>query len=228
VNHRILLADDDVEFVEALRDYLCRDGFIVDCVPDGEAALTTLAARAYDAVVLDVMMPRVNGIEALAAIRKTSALPVVMLTARGDDDDRITGLELGADDYVPKPCRPRELAARLRSILRRAATGTPAANDAIAAGPLTLWPRQRRSEVLGQPLELTSTELSIVMQLVRQAGHLVTREDISREALGRPFNRYDRAIDVHVSRIRQKLGQFPEARVLIRTVIHKGYQLVLD
>jgi DNA-binding response OmpR family regulator len=147
-----------------------------------------------------------------------------MLTARGDDIDRIIGLELGADDYVPKPCTPRELAARLRAILRRV---QPRAEpgEALAAGALTLWPARRRVEWHGQPVELTSTQFNVLEVLLRNAGRVVSKKELCEQALGRPLARFDRSVDVHVSSIRQKLG---EGARLIHTVRGAGYQLAQD
>lgn len=225
---KVLLVDDDVELVELLRDYLRGEGFAVDAAHDGNAGVAAALAGGVDIVVLDVMMPGCSGIEALRRIRAASAVPVLMLTAKGDDDDRIGGLELGADDYVPKPCTPRELAARLRAILKRAggtlATVPPAP---IRAGALTLWPAERRAERDGQALALTSTEFSLVELLARHAGRVVTKAMLSEQALGRPLSRFDRSIDVHMSSIRHKLGALPDGRSRIQTVIRKGYQLIL-
>jgi DNA-binding response OmpR family regulator len=176
------------------------------------------------------MMPGLSGIQALALIRAKSAVPVIMLTACGDDADRIVGLELGADDYVPKPCTPRELTARIRAILKRAGSATAvaaAAPPAIVVGTLTIWPAQRRAERLGCPLDLTSTEFNLVEVLARNAGRTVSKADLSLEALGRELTRFDRSIDVHMSSIRQKLGQLADGRSCIQTVVRKGYQLIV-
>jgi DNA-binding response OmpR family regulator len=231
----VLLVDDDVELLELLRDYLASDGFAVDCAHDGPTGVSAALAGRFDIVVLDVMMPGVSGLQALAQIRAVSTVPVLMLTARGDDTDRIVGLELGADDYVPKPCTPRELAARLRAILKRTGTqqnGAPATGkQTLTAGALTLWPGQRRAEYDGQPLELTSTEFSLLEVLARYAGSTVGKADLSEQALGRPLNRFDRSIDVHISSIRHKLGpsaKLADGRSVIQTVIRKGYQLLVE
>lgn len=226
---RVLLVDDDVELAGMLCEYLARDGFAVDRVHDGESGVAAALAGNYAIVVLDVMMPGIDGVEALRRIRTASTLPVLMLTARGDDAERIGGLEQGADDYVPKPCTPRELAARLRAILRR--TGAPhgdAAAAAIRVGALVLWPGRRRAEWGGQPLVLTSTEFSLLELLAARAGCVVSKAELSEQGLGRALTRFDRSVDVHVSSIRQKLAPLPDGRSRILTVFRKGYQLIRE
>jgi len=226
---RILLVDDDVELATMLSDYLVRDGFAVLAVPDGESGVAEALSGRFALVVLDVMMPGIGGIEALRRIRAASTVPVLMLTARGDDLDRIVGLELGADDYVPKPCLPRELAARLRAILRRSQqSAEPAAQAPLVVGPLKLMPAQRRVEWEGTPVELTSTEFNLLEILARNAGRPVSKNDLSAQALGRPLARFDRSIDVHLSSIRHKLGQLPDGRSCIQTVYRQGYQLIRE
>jgi two-component system OmpR family response regulator len=217
---QVLLADDDVELAGMLKEYLEREGFGVATVHDGEAAARLALTGGYQIVVLDVMMPRLDGIEALRQIRQTSRVPVVMLTARGDDIDRIVGLELGADDYVPKPCTPRELVARLRAILRRAQPG--ANGGPLEIGALSLWPEKRRAQWRGRELALTSIEFNVLEVLMRNAGRVVSKHEISEQALGRPLARFDRSIDVHLSAIRQKLG---DGARMIRTVRGLGYHL---
>mgnify|MGYP001766115120 CR=1 FL=1 len=226
--YRILLIDDDVELVDLLRDYLSNDGFETAGVHDGEAGVAAALSGDYDLAVLDVMMPGINGTEVLRRIRTQSALPVLMLTARGDDMDRIVGLELGADDYVPKPCTPRELSARIRAILKRAGAPERAAGGMVAAGDISLWPAQRRVEVGGRPVTLTSAEFGLLEMLARHAGQPVSKENLSEGALGRPLNRFDRSIDVHISSIRRKLAPLPDGRSRIVSVIRKGYQLVVE
>jgi two-component system OmpR family response regulator/two-component system response regulator CpxR len=226
---KVLLVDDDVELMELLRDYLVGEGFEVELRHDGDAGVRAALSGSFDVVVLDVMMPGIDGIQALRLIRSASAVPVLMLTARGDDDDRIAGLELGADDYVPKPCTPRELTARLRAILKRVvagARGAPMAQSPLTVGTLTLWPCERRAVRAGTALALTSTEFSLVEILARNAGQVVSKAMLSESALGRPLSRFDRSIDVHMSSIRQKLGALPDGRSCIQTVIRKGYQLI--
>ena len=217
----VLLADDDIELSGMLAEYLEREGFSVTAVYDGESAARLAAGGAYQIVVLDVMMPRIDGVEALRRIRQGSRVPVIMLTARGDDVDRIIGLELGADDYVAKPCTPRELAARLRAILRRMQPQAEGAGPLTVSG-LALWPEKRRVEWQGHPIELTSMEFNLLEVLMRNAGRVVSKKDLSEQALGRPLARFDRSIDVHLSAIRQKLG---EGARMIRTVRGLGYHL---
>ncbi|MEF8748816.1 MAG: response regulator transcription factor [Candidatus Accumulibacter propinquus] len=228
MKHRILLVDDDVELVELLRDYLEREGFAVTAAHDGIAGAALALSGEHELVVLDVMMPGIDGIATLGLIRAGSSLPVIMLTARGDDLDRIAGLELGADDYVPKPCSPRELAARIRAILKRSSGQVAAMPSVIVSGSLTVWSAQRRAERDGKALELTSTEFNLVEVLARNAGRPVSKADLSEEALGRALTRFDRSIDVHMSSIRQKLGNLADGRSCIQTVIRKGYQLVVE
>ncbi len=225
---KVLLIDDDRELAGLLGEYLQQDGFETRAVHDGEAGITEALAGGHDIVVLDVMMPRLDGIAVLRRIRAQSRVPVLMLTARGDDIDRIVGLELGADDYVPKPCTPRELAARLRAILRRVEEGgkVSPAGAPVVAGPLTLWPARRASQWQGQPLELTGTEFNLLLVLARQAGQVVARNELSEQGLGRPLARFDRSIDVHVSSLRQKLGPRPDGEPWIVTARGMGYQFV--
>lgn len=227
---KVLLVDDDVELSGMLREYLEREGFVAETLQDGESGVREALSGQYDIVVLDVMMPGIGGVEALRRIRAESRLPVLMLTAKGDDVDRIVGLELGADDYVPKPCTPRELVARLRAILRRTQPptdeGTPA--GPVSVGPLALWPARRAATWQGQPLELTSTEFNLLELLARNAGHLVTKAELSEQGLGRPLARFERSIDVHLSSIRHKLGTTPDGGPWIQTVRGQGYQFIRE
>ncbi len=177
------------------------------------------------------MMPRLNGIEALRRIRaRDSRVPVLMLTAKGDNVDRIIGLELGADDYVPKPCTPRELVARIRAILRRTQSREPTnpPSGPLAVGSLILWPEKRGAEWNGAPLDLTSTEFNLLEVLVRNAGRVVSKQELSEQALGRALARYDRGIDVHLSSIRHKLGLDSAGRSPIQTVRGVGYQYIRE
>lgn len=222
----VLLIDDDVELAEMLGDYLAQDGFVVSMEHDGVSGAEAALSGTYEIVVLDVMMPRMSGSDVLRRIRAVSSIPVVMLTAKGDDMDKIVGLELGADDYVPKPCQPRELAARLRAILRRTGSTQERADASIVVGDLVVRPELRRVEWAGVPVELTSTEFNLIEALARQAGKPVSKNELSESALGRPLVRFDRSIDVHLSSIRQKLGALPDGRSCIQTVYRRGYQLI--
>ncbi|MCB1954202.1 MAG: response regulator [Rhodocyclaceae bacterium] len=225
---KVLLVDDDVELVSMIREYLEQEGFETHAVHDGEAGAAEALTGDYAIAVLDVMMPRLNGVETLRRIRQGSRMPVIMLTARGDDVDRIVGLELGADDYVPKPCSPRELVARIRAILRRSGGEGAAVEDTgpVQAGPLSMWPERREAQWQGQALELTSTEYNLLELLARRVGHVVSKGEMSETALGRPLARFDRSIDVHISSIRHKLGPRPDGQSWIQTVRGQGYQLV--
>ncbi|AGW12487.1 response regulator transcription factor [Megalodesulfovibrio gigas] len=221
---RVLLVDDDVELSSMLTEYLEREGMVVTAVHDGLAGVEACRVGGFDIAVLDVMMPGIDGVEVLRRIRAFSRLPVLMLTARGDEVDCVVGLELGADDYVAKPCTPRELAARLRAILRRTASDGPA--DVLAVGPLTMWPQERRAQWCNATLELTSTEYSLLELLVRNAGRPVSKAELSEQVLGRPLARYDRSIDVHMSSIRHKLATGDDSRAWIQTIRGLGYQFV--
>jgi two-component system, OmpR family, response regulator len=226
---RVLLIDDDVELTAMLQEYLQQEGFETAAVHDGEAGVAEALSGRHAIVVLDVMMPRLNGVEALRRIRMRSRIPVLMLTARGDDVDRIVGLELGADDYVPKPCTPRELVARLRAILRRSdGSETFGQGGPITAGPLLMWPEKRRAEWDGEALDLTSTEFNLLAVLAQNAGRVVSKEELSESGLGRPQARFDRSIDVHVSSLRQKVGKLADGRSYIETVRGQGYQFIKE
>lgn len=228
MGEKILMIDDDVELVEMVRDYLTREGFEVAVVHDGETGVREALSGCYAIAVVDVMMPGINGIEVLRRVRRESTLPILMLTARGDDTDRIVGLELGADDYVPKPCTARELTARIRAILKRTGNTGIAESRAIRVGTLVVWPEKRKIEQAGQPVELTSTEFGLLEVLVRNAGQVVSKEELSEQALGRPLMRFDRSIDMHMCNIRQKLGEAADGRSHIQTVIRKGYMLIRE
>ncbi|NMG49060.1 response regulator [Azoarcus communis] len=230
---RILLIDDDVELTTMLSQYLAHEGFEVHAAHDGESGIEELARRPYEIAVLDIMMPGLSGLETLQHIRQQSRVPVLMLTARGDGIDKVTGLNLGADDYVAKPCSPAELLARIRAILRRTQSTIPA--DAppdtprkLQAGPLELWPGSRQATWHGAPLELTGTEFMLLEVLARHVGNLVSKQDISMEAFNRPLTRFDRRIDVHISAIRQKLGNRPDGQPWIQNVRGLGYQFLED
>jgi len=228
MSEKILLIDDDVELVEMIRDYLTQEGFEVIVRHDGETGIREALKVLCSLAVVDVMMPGINGIEVLRRVRQESSIPIIMLTARGDDTDRIIGLELGADDYVPKPCTARELTARIRAILKRVNNSSRDGDQKIHVGELVVWPAQRKAEWRGNLVELTSTEFSLLDVLVQHAGQIVSKDVLSEQALGRKLMRFDRSIDVHMSSIRQKLGILQDGRSCIQTVIRKGYVLIKE
>lgn len=223
----ILVIDDDVELVELLVEYLGAEGFRLSTAHDGPSGLAKLEASPHALVVLDVMLPGMNGFDVLRKIRARSATPVLMLTARGEDIDRIVGLEMGADDYLGKPFNPRELVARIRAIKRRVASqemAPPGAREVITVGDVILDLGRRTATRGGEALTLTSAELSLLEVLLRAAGTVVTREEISEKVLGRKFSPLDRSVDVHVSNLRKKLTSHGEERV--KTVRGVGYHYV--
>jgi len=221
---RLLLADDDEELCDMLAEYLRGEGFEVDVAHDGEAALLAAARGDHDLVVLDVMMPRLNGFDVLRELRRRSLIPVLMLTARGSDMDSVVGLELGADDYLPKPCNPRVLVARIRAVLRRADQGEPGRPDGdLAIGDVVLQRGARRVLQDGGPVELTSTEYSVLAVLLEEVGRVVSKESLCERALGRKLTRYDRSLDMHISNLRRKLGPLPGGEERIQTVRGVGY-----
>lgn len=222
---KILIIDDDVELATLLIDYLSLEGFEAKSAQNGLDGLTMLASDEFDLIVLDVMMPGMSGTETLTKIREKYKTPVLMLTARGDPVDRILGLELGADDYVPKPCTPRELVARMRAILRRTSANDNSSGP-VQVGKLSIDLSQRRVTYDGQPIAFTGTELALIEMLARHAGEPVAKADIYPRILGRPLGRYDRAIDVHISSIRHKLAEFAHDDIVIESVRGVGYQLV--
>ncbi len=225
MNH-ILIIDDDTELCELLSEYLEGQGYAVHAVHHGVQGADEALAGDYVLVVLDVMLPGMDGFDVLRKIRESSRLPVIMLTARGDDIDRIVGLELGADDYLPKPFNPRELVARIRAIQRRAETSQPSAVDASAeltVGDVTLCPASRLVKQAAESVELTSVEFNLLHVLMLHAGEVVNRETLVEEVLGRRLSAYDRSIDVHVSALRKKLGHSDGSTERIRTVRGVGY-----
>ena len=221
----VLLADDDTGFCELLGEYLRSQGFEVSAVHDGLAAIEQAERGVYDVMVLDVMMPKADGFRVLEKLRTSQRIPVVMLTARGEDIDRIVGLELGADDYVSKPCNPRELAARLRAVLRRSQpTGTE--QTPLRCGDVELLPGSRSVRLSGRAIELTGAEFDVLRTLIEDAGQVVAKEDLSRRALNRRLGAFDRSIDMHISRLRQKLGPHPDGTPRVRSVRNRGYLYV--
>src|SRR5881275_1726098 len=224
VDH-ILVIDDDVELCTLVGEYLAPEGFLVECAHDGKRGLEAAVTGEHLLVVLDVMLPGMNGFDVLRRIRGKSRVPVLLLTARGEDVDRIVGLEIGADDYLPKPFNPRELVARIRAVLRRSATGEPAGPPVpqlVRVGDIELDPATRTVRHGGEAVDLTSVEFNLLEVLLREAGRVVPRERLVNAVLSRKFSPFDRSIDMHVSKVRKKLGD-TDSDEHIKTVRGVGY-----
>jgi DNA-binding response OmpR family regulator len=221
----LLIADDDVELCELLAQFLQAEGFAVSCVHNGAEAIATLQRNTYSLLLLDVMMPVMDGFDVLRSVRKNSNLPVLMLTAKGDEIDRIVGLELGADDYLAKPFNPRELLARVRAILRRS-TQSGQSGETLSVGKLVLNGATRQVRYAESVLELTSAEFALLAVLMAQAGHVVSRDELSQRGLGRGLLPYDRSVDVHIGKLRKKLAAIDPQRDWIVAVRGLGYQLL--
>jgi DNA-binding response OmpR family regulator len=224
---RVLLVDDDVELCAMLVEYLTLEGFEVSDVHNGADGLEQATTGGFDLIVLDVMLPRMNGLDVLKALRATHNTPVLMLTARGEDVDRIVGLEVGADDYLAKPFNTRELVARIRAVLRRAPGAAKSESSAatLVAGPLVLEPSSLTARLDDKPLSLTGAEFRVLENLVAHAGQIVSRDTLTQNALGRRLEPFDRSIDTHVSNLRKKLGIRAGGASPIRNVRGAGYLL---
>ena len=220
---RVLVIDDDVELCGLVTEYLAGEGFQAECVHAGGLGLQRAQKGEHILVVLDVMLPGLNGFEVLKRLRASSRMPVLLLTARGEAVDRILGLELGADDYLPKPFDPRELVARIRAILRRTQALGDAKQPVLQAGGIELDTSTRTVRQGGATVELTSVEFGLLEVLLRSAGQVVTREKLAATVLGRKFAPFDRSIDMHVSKVRKKLGDTGGSEDLIKTVRGSGY-----
>lgn len=223
---RVLLVDDDLRLHELLTEYLTQHGFSVERALDGESALQKLDRTPFDAVLLDVMMPRMDGLEVCRRIRKSSDIPILMLTARGDETDRIVGLEIGADDYLPKPFNPRELLARLKAILRR--VKHEGEGDTLVLGALRIDSQNRRVTMGDKTIDLTGIEFDILTALARKAGQVIARDRLLGAAGRGDVVVSERTIDVHISHLRQKLGDRSSEAPLIKTVRGIGYVLTRD
>lgn len=227
---RILVIDDDAELCELLSDYLQREGFIVETVHNGPSGLARARVGGMTLIILDVMLPGMNGFDVLRYLRAESRIPVLMLTARGDDVDRIVGLELGADDYLAKPFNPRELVARIRAIQRRIQptnAASLASQKVLEVGDLRLDAGNRVVRLGEQIIDLTSAEFTLLEVLMRAAGEVCTRDALAQKVLGRPFSPYDRSLDVHISSLRKKLEPYADGTERIRTLRGVGYQFAL-
>ncbi|HIE0405465.1 MULTISPECIES: envelope stress response regulator transcription factor CpxR [Proteus] len=228
--HKILLVDDDRELTSLLKELLEMEGFNVVLATDGEQALKLLDAS-IDLLLLDIMMPRKNGIETLKELRQNFQTPVIMLTARGSDLDRVLGLELGADDYLPKPFNDRELVARIRAILRRSNWSEQKQTDSntspiLQVDKLQLNPGRQEASFDNEPLELTGTEFTLLYLLAQHLGQVVSREHLSQEVLGKRLTPFDRAIDMHISNLRRKLPERTDGQPWFKTLRGRGYLMV--
>ncbi len=220
---RVLLLDDDERLSDMLATYLRSRGFVVEQRFDATSGLAALAASAFDALVLDVMLPDLDGFEVLKRLRRTHDVPVLMLTARGEDTDRIVGLELGADDYLPKPFNPREVVARLSAILRRVRGEQRRDSDVLRFGKLEIDRAAREARVDGKPCALTSHQFELLRVLAERAGRVQTRDQLMQAVRGEDLEEFDRSIDVHISRIRAAIEEDPKSPRRIRTVRAVGY-----
>ena len=222
---QILVIDDDIELCELVAEYLEPEGYQVEAVHDGVRGVERALSEDHVLAVLDYMLPGVNGFEVLRQIRAKSRLPIVMLTARGDDMNRIIGLQIGADDYLPKPFNPLELVARINAVLRRtqAEPDQKPAAEVIAVGDVEMDKRTRTVRRGGEPIDLTAVEYSLLEKLLQAPGHIVGREDLVKEVLHRDLSPFDRSIDTHVSNLRKKLGHLVDGIERIKTVRSVGY-----
>jgi DNA-binding response OmpR family regulator len=224
---QVLLVDDDRELCQMLTEYLDAEHFEVHSVHDGAEALAVLRSRRFEILILDVMLPNVSGFDVLRELGAAHLTPILMLTARGDDVDRIVGLELGADDYLSKPFNPRELVARMRAILRRANHRAPrgGAPEVLVVGPIALNTGMHQVKVADRPVPLTGAELRVLELLMRSAGQVISREAMTEQALGRKLALYDRSIDTHISNLRRKLDLEAGGNPEIKNVRGSGYTL---
>lgn len=222
---KILIIDDDEELCELVSEYLSVEGFMTEAVHDGESGLQKALSDDYELAILDVMLPKKNGLDVLRDLRKSSKLPVLMLTAKGDDMERIVGLEIGADDYLPKPFNPRELVARLRAVLRRVNDGEEkkVAPETFAVDDIEVSLTGRTAKIGGAELNLTAVEFDLLVALLEQAGKIVKKEDLSQRVLDRRLSPYDRSLDMHVSNLRKKLGLRENESERIKTIRSVGY-----
>jgi DNA-binding response OmpR family regulator len=225
----ILLIDDDTELCSMLTEYLGRYGFRITAVHRGDIGLKTALDKPFALILLDVMLPGIDGFEVLRRIRATSAVSVLLLTARGEDVDRIVGLEIGADDYLPKPFNPRELLARVRAILRRSTAAKSQPEQAtLKVEGLELNPSARTVLQDGKKIDLTDVEFALLEALMKSPGKMVSREDLSEKVLGRKFHPFDRSLDMHVSRLRRKLTESGAPEDQVKTIRGTGYQLAIE
>lgn len=224
--NKVLIIDDDEELCDLVSEYLGVEGFETEAVHDGEEGLAMAGSGEFDMAILDVMLPKMNGFDVLRSLRKESNLPVLMLTARGDDMERIVGLEIGADDYLPKPFNPRELVARLKAILRRVNDSRGSEDDSaekIEIDDLELSASSRSVKLGGEEINLTSVEFDLLRVLLKDAGSVIRKEDLSENVLDRKLSPFDRSLDMHISNLRKKLGLRPDGSERIKTIRSVGY-----
>ena len=223
-----LLIEDDVRLARLTSEYLQGHNVVVTCVSDGARGLDEAVRRPYDVVLLDLMLPGMDGLSICRALRERRDVPIIMLTARGEEADRVMGLELGADDYLPKPFSPRELLARMRAVLRRARGQAGPSTKTVNVGDLTIDPTARRATLAGRDVALTSYEFELLRALAERAGRVLSREKLMELAKGNAEESFDRSIDVHISRLRQKLGDDPRRPRMLKTVRGAGYILARE
>lgn len=223
--NRILIIDDDEDLCELVSEYLTVEGFETKAINDGKSGLETALDEEPDLIILDVMLPKMNGFDVLRELRKSSQIPVLMLTARGDDTERIVGLEIGADDYLPKPFNPRELVARIRAVLRRVYSddADETQQDKIRVEDIEISLKARSAKLAGEDLTLTSVEFDLLVALIREAGKIVKKEDLSRKVLERDLSPFDRSLDMHISNLRKKIGRRSDDDERIKTIRSVGY-----
>jgi two-component system response regulator CpxR len=226
---RILIIDDDQKLCGLVRDYLGPHGYEVSAAYTGPAGLDAVRKNSFKAIILDVMLPGMDGFEVLKMLRKDHNIPVLMLTSRGDETDRIVGLEMGADDYLPKTFSTRELLARLRAVMRRAEAGSVGGNGSdqiVEAGPVRVDHLARVARVNGDPIDLTPVEFELLFQLAKSMGRVLSRDQLLDRVAGRDYDVFDRSIDVHISSLRRKLNDDPRSPRYIKTVRSVGYMFV--
>ena len=226
---RVLVVDDDRNIVNLVRMYLEKDGFSVACAYDGQQAVDQVATFSPDLIVLDLMLPGLDGLEVCKRVRWQSDVPIIMLTARTTESDKLQGLDLGADDYLTKPFSPRELVARVRAVLRRA----PGSEDVVGpeelvVGPLRIYPRRRQVKLLDEPVALTPTEFKLLTAMALAPGQVFSRTQLIERAFGYDFEGFERNVDVHITSLRRKLESRLGRRTLIKTVYGLGYKLEPD
>lgn len=222
--NRILIVEDEAKILQAVADFLKGEGFQVTALDDARQASAMALSGDFDLVVLDLMMPHLNGLEVCREIRRTSNIPVIMLTARSDEVDKLLGLEMGADDYITKPFSPRELAARIRAVLRRTGRQTPSRDEMLKVGPVSIDVIRFEAWMEGAPLSLTPSEFKILQLMMEHPGQVFSRLQLLENVYGDAYEGYERTIDTHISNLRRKLDRDADGPSLIRSVYGVGYK----